>query len=206
MTAQTAPEPGWMSDWYAGVPEPWCTWWPGRATETVDEIISVRADGPAAQDALRQAILAADAAMPLDRALLSAAAWVPDPTTGAIAATMLAELCILEDRRGAPVGLGKYLRIAHASPRRKWGRRHFEHEVTMVQLPVGPAVVERDIYADRRGPVTVCVQWTIFPDGTDEAIRFTITTPDRVLEDAVIEEGMIIAGSVTVTISPGRRT
>jgi len=66
-------------------------------------------------------------------------------------------------------------------------------------------VLQRDVAAERREPVATSVQWTVFPDGTDEAIRIRVSTLVPALADVLVQEGQVIASLLTVTVGPGDR-
>ena len=195
---------GWITDWSGGVPDGWASWEPGQAVGSAEGVAERLADGDAARERVRAAVLGIDADLPLERALLSAAVWVPDPSSGEPLAMLLAELAIPTER-GVPVGFEGYLRAAAAPPPWRFGRKVFEHSVTTVEVPVGRAVLERLVMAERREPVTTAVTFTIFPDGTDEAIRLTLSSLVPAAADVLLEQGHSMAEAVTATIEPGER-
>lgn len=114
--------------------------------------------------------------------------WVPDRTSGEIAAVMVLDLLVPGPGLD-PVTREGYRRLV--DPDRRKGIEVYERTLEEVDVPAGPALVAREVIArsagrfSRRKDLQANVIYTVFPLGSCDAVQFTCSTELLHLADAM---------------------
>ena len=187
-----------IKDYRIGAPPTWGSWVPREAAGHVDAVAEKVATGEAAQARVREAVLLFDATVPVDTAPLTAAVWVPEPSTGEIYGFLFADL--LRGETGAALSAEVFLQRVKKAPRER-GVKLFDHSTSAAEVEAGPAVIEMRRWAEKgSGQVLSSVAWTIFAPGASEAVRLEFTTPVAQVFDALTDESVVIANTVRLEL------
>lgn len=176
-------------------PPEWATWLPHSGAEVADQIASLvttTEEGCARVAAEIRSCQRELAAVP---GLTQAGIWVPDPSDGLPSGFMFASMVSGDETIPSPAAYANHLRAAKA-PR---GVRIFDHGVTEANVALGPAVVEVEIAAPRRGrQVVSSVTWMVFPTGYTDAVRMYFRTPYPDLLEPLADEARIMVDELVL--------
>jgi hypothetical protein len=126
-----------------------------------------------------------------------AAAWVPDPQGGDVAAVMRAVL-IADD---GPVTLERYRALIEPDPR-SGVKVLGERDISELDLVAGRTLLVREQVA--RGRLFPQVEehliYTVFPSGCDEAVDITFSSPYLALGPRLSEDAELMMGSLEIDV------
>lgn len=181
--------------WTLGVSPTWGGWRPGHGAEDAEGVAQRLADGPAAQDRVRAAVMAFDAgARDVAASVLQLAVWVPDRSTGEVYGTMALEL------RVGVTTPADYLASVR-KPARDRRVKVFHHDSAPAEVEAGPAVVVTRAQADRGSRVVLNeIEWTVFPPGSSEALQLAFGTPVAEFAQALADESAAAVNRLSVTL------
>lgn len=180
--------------WYSTSPT-WGTWSPHEGDQQADEVAAEVTETAAGRSRVASIIRERDndiARIPL---LVGAATWVPDPAAGLPMAFMFSGL--VRGDQTTPTAASYLAEATTRKPER--GAKRFDHDAALIDLPIGPAVVEVAISAPKRSRSVVCtVDWMAFPTGFSDTIFLHYQTPFPELLDSLQDEAEAVAHSLVV--------
>ena len=187
-----------IEDWHVGIPAGWGSWFPHEAAQTADQVAAALGVNPAAQARVRESVMTLDATVGTGM-ILSAAVWVPDASTGEPCGFLQVELLGVETTREASAE--EYLH-AVSSRRQRRGVKVFDHSTSLTDTDAGPAVIEVLVTAERRSRQVISgIVWTVFPPGSNQAVRLEFTTPIPAMFEALSTQSVVIARSTVLTLT-----
>lgn len=189
-----------------GFPPDWYRWEVGTGAQVVDSIVDRAADTDVACDTVRRGVLGLDElCVREEAAILVAALWLPDRTTGGTVATARLELLV---NPGVP-DLDEHRRLAqHAKAER--GMKVFDRVVDTMDLPAGRALTVVTTLAEKSGGlfsrghepqlVETRIDVTVFPPGSSDTLSLHSMTVDQGITESLGEQVRAALESLTVTL------
>lgn len=186
-----------IAEWRGGTPENWGSWRPGYGVEDADRVAAMLADGEAAQVRVREAVLTIDQERARDQ-VLSLGIWVPDRSTGEVAADLLLFLAPTES--GAPTTAAEVFETQKRKPRQR-GVKLYHYDVSVAEVNAGEAVIATRSYADKKTKqVLTTVEWTVIPPDSRELLFLVMTTPYAALAESLADQSVVIVNQLAVDL------
>lgn len=181
--------------WELGTGATWGGWQPGHGEAEADALARRLADTPDAQDRVRTAVLTFDAGSAAVQALLlRLAVWVPDRASGAVLGTMAVELRVEAPSPEA------YLRSVR-KPARDRLVKVLHHDSAPAVVAAGQAVVVTRAYRERKTDIVLDeIEWTVFPEGSSDAVQLVFSTPRADFAQQLSDESADIVNRLSVTL------
>jgi len=185
--------------------EHWAGWTPGVGIGSVAaDLAEGVADGDLARHVVRRSVELVNAdSLSKGGIVVSNAVWVPDRTSGEVAAVLDTTLIEAPGGAGAPARhLARNLRKDFG-----WTTRIVEYAADTSQVPAGPMTIEQVLLRRFGEQVQAYLFLNVFPPGADEAASLVLNTVHLDLVTEVARQGRMIAESLQLTLGdiPGGR-
>ena len=181
-------------DTWVGVPQPTP---PDFADELTDHLVGRLDDGQRHRADVLQHVKGVVAEL-TEQESLGVAVWVPDTDRPVLAAAMVVDFVVPSP--GVAFDAATLLEIARSSTPPD-GVERLSRSVELVELPAGPAVVQREIVADLPGgEVEENIKYTVFPPKAAEALAISFASPHLELGERLEADALAIAESLTVEL------
>lgn len=105
-------------------------------------------------------------------------------------------------RRNNPRGFGGGVSACRVQPSPATRGEGVRHSTSLTDTDAGPAVIEVLVTAERRSRQVISgIVWTVFPPGSNQAVRLEFTTPIPAMFEALSTQSVVIARSTVLTLT-----